>query len=352
MPRTLDATVHDRALGEGTTGVSALLMQSGDRVALAGGHRMTLAGNFLPRKNLLAAPEERLFSVEPEVQILCHCHWQPEREQAPTLIALHGLEGSSNSQYVIGTANKAFAAGMNAVRMNMRNCGDTEKLTPTLYHSGLSRDVAAVVRTLIEQDKLTSIALAGYSLGGNLILKCAGEWGAQAPAQIRAVCAVSPAIDLGPSVDALHRPANRIYEQKFLRGLMRRYRRKIELFPQRYSMNGLRRMRTIRDFDEFITAPCFGFGGANDYYHRSAAARVIERIHVPTLILYAKDDPFIRILPETRAKIEANPDIRFVETEHGGHCAFLAEPNGYDGYWAERKIIDFVLEHSTSDQRR
>src|SRR5260370_2892086 len=318
---------------------------------LAVGNGMTLAGNFIPRKNLLAAPEERLFAVEPGVQILCHCHWQKDRSRAATLIVLHGLEGSSNSQYVIGTANKAFAAGMNAVRMNMRNCGGTERLTPTLYHSGLSRDVAAVVRTLIEQDKLTSIALAGYSLGGDLILKCAGEWGAQAPAQIRAVCAVSPAIDLGPSVDALHRPANRIYKQKILRGLMRRYRRKIELFPQRYSMNGLRRMRTIRDFDEFITAPCFGLCGAADYYHRAPAPRVIDPIHFPPLTLSAEDDPFIRILPETRVKIEANPNIRFVETEHGGHCAFLAEPNGYDGYWAERQIIEFARKHSAKDQR-
>jgi predicted alpha/beta-fold hydrolase len=311
---------------------------------LAGGHRMTLVGNFLPRKNDLAPPEERLFSVEPEVDILCHCHWQPDRAKAPTLIILHGLEGSSHSQYVVGTANKAFAAGMNAVRMNMRNCGGTEELTPTLYHSGLSNDVAAVVRTLIEQDRLGSIALAGYSLGGNLILKCAGEWSADAPAELRAVCAISPAMDLGPSVEALHRPANWIYEQKFLRGLMRRYRRKAALFPQHYTVDGAKRVRSIRDFDETITAPAFGFRGADDYYDRAASARVIERIQVPTLILYAKDDPFIRIQPETRAKIAGNPYIRFMETRYGGHCAFLAEPNGYDGYWAERKIVEFVRE--------
>jgi len=309
---------------------------------LAGGHRMTLAGNFLPRKNLLAAPEERLFAVEPGVQVLCHCHWQQDRGQPATLIVLHGLEGSSNSQYVIGTANKAFAAGMNVVRMNMRNCGGTEKLTPTLYHSGLSADVAAVANTLIEEDKLTGIVLAGYSMGGNLVLKCAGDWGAKAPQQLRAVCAISPAIDLGPSADALHRPANWIYEQKFLLGLMRRFRRKAELFPERYTTTGLKRMRSVREFDEFITAPHSGFTGADDYYHRAAAARVIDRIQVPTLIVYAQDDPFIRILPESRAKITANPHIQFIETEHGGHCAFLAEPNGYDGYWAERKIIEFV----------
>ena len=313
---------------------------------LAGAHRMTLAGNFLPRKDNLAPPDERLFSVEPGVQVLCHCHWQPRPSDAPTLIVVHGLEGSSSSQYVVGTANKAFAAGMNVVRMNMRNCGGTERLTPTLYHSGLSADVAAVVEALAEQDRLGSIALAGYSMGGNLVLKCAGDWGAEVPAHVRAVCAVSPAIDLGPSADALHQPANWVYEQKFLRGLMRRYRRKALLFPERYSLSGLKPMRSVRDFDEYVTAPHSGFSGADDYYHRAASARVIERISVPTLIVHSKDDPFIRLLPGTREKIVANRCIRFVETEHGGHCAFLADPNGYDGRWAERKIVAFALQCS------
>src|SRR5579864_475731 len=175
---------------------------------LAGGHRMTLAGNFLPRASALPQPEERLFQVEVDVQILCHCHWQERLNEAATLIIVHGLEGSSHSQYVIGTANKAFAAGMNVVRMNMRNCGGTEKLTPTLYHSGLSADVAAVIRTLVEEKSLRRVGLVGYSMGGNLVLKLAGDWGGAAPAELKAVAAVSPAADLGPSADAMHSPGN------------------------------------------------------------------------------------------------------------------------------------------------
>src|SRR5205807_1197546 len=138
-------------------------------------HAQTLAGNFLPRKNRLPEGEERVFQVEEDVQVLCHCHWQPDRTKRLTVIILHGLEGSSLSQYVIGTGSKAWDAGMNVVRMNMRNCGDTEKLTPTLYHSGFSGDVGAVARALIQQEKLQHIALVGYSMGGNLILKLAGE---------------------------------------------------------------------------------------------------------------------------------------------------------------------------------
>src|SRR5947209_6845253 len=154
------------------------------RRGLAGGHRMTLAGNFLRRSSALPSPEDRLFQVEEDVQILCQCHWQAARSAALTLIIVHGLEGSSNSQYVIGTANKAFAAGMNVVRMNMRNCGGTENLGPTLYHSGLSADVASVVHTLVAEKHLPRVALAGYSMGGNLVLKCAGDWGTNAPPEV------------------------------------------------------------------------------------------------------------------------------------------------------------------------
>lgn len=312
---------------------------------LAGGHRMTLAGNFLPRASTLPEPEERLFQVEEDVQLLCHCHWQAEPSAVTTLIIVHGLEGSSSSQYVIGTANKAFAAGMNVVRMNMRNCGGTEGLGPTLYHSGLSSDVANVVRTLIGEDHLPSVALAGYSMGGNLVLKCAGEWASSAPRQVEAVCAVSPAMDLGPSADALHRPANILYEAKFLWGLHRRLRRKAALYPERYQIAHLPRMRSVREFDDKVTAPYSGFKDADDYYFRAASARVLEKIALPTLIIHAQDDPFIRILPETRAKVLGNPNITFIETEHGGHCAFLAEPNGYDGRWAERQIVSFAARH-------
>lgn len=305
---------------------------------------MTLAGNFLPRKNALPEPEEQLFQVEEDIQVLCHCHWQPEAAGRATVIIVHGLEGSSSSQYVIGTGNKAWDAGMNVVRMNMRNCGGTEKLTPTLYHSGLSSDVGAVLRTLVEQKKLNRVGLVGYSMGGNLVLKLAGDWGLAAPKELRAVAAVSPAADLGPSADAMHEPANRMYEYKFLLSLMRRLRYKVSLFPDLYQMPE-RWPRTIREWDHVVTARYCGFSGADDYYYRAAAARVVDKIAVPTLVIHALDDPFIRLLPETRTRMINNPHITLLETQHGGHCAFLAPSNGYDGRWAERQMIHFFLHH-------
>jgi predicted alpha/beta-fold hydrolase len=260
------------------------------------------------------------------------------------LIVVHGLEGSSFSQYVIGTGSKAWAEGMNVVRMNMRNCGDTDHLAPTLYHSGLSADVGAVLQALVQQRHLRCVGLVGYSMGGNLVLKLAGDWSGNGPRELTAVAAVSPAADLAPSADAMHEPANRMYEYKFLLGLMRRLRRKTALFPETYRMPE-RWPRTIREFDEVVTARYCGFAGADDYYDRAAAARVVERIAVPTLILHALDDPFIRLLPETRAKMLNNPNITLLETAYGGHCAFLSRPNGYDGRWAERQMIHFFRHH-------
>jgi predicted alpha/beta-fold hydrolase len=307
-----------------------------------GGHAQTIAGNFMRRRNLLPAPEERFFEVEPGMQILCHCHWQAERASSVTLILVHGLEGSIESGYMIGTGSKAWLEGMNVVRMNMRNCGDTEHLGPTLYNSSMSADVGVVVRKLIVDEGLRTIALVGYSMGGNLVLKLLGEWGAEAPPQVKAGIGVSPAMDLAASADALHDLANRIYEIRFLQSLCRRVRRKAQLYPGHYDVKYLRGLRSIRDFDDQITARYCGFAGAQDYYTRAASANVIDRIVVPTLVLYAEDDPFIRILPKTRQKLLNNPNITFVETASGGHCAFLAEPNGYDGRWAERQTIRFI----------
>ena len=317
------------------------------RTYLRNRHAMTLAGNFLRRDSNLPEAEECLFRVDAEAQVLCHCHWQADAASHPAVIIVHGLEGSSLSRYVIGNANKAWAAGMNVIRMNMRTCGGTENLTPTLYHSGLSSDVGAVLRGVIEQKRVQRVGLIGYSMGGNLVLKLAGEMGADAPAELKVVAAVSPAADLAASADAMHVGGNRIYEWKFLISLMRTFERKRKLFPDIYKKVE-RFPASIREFDDVITARYCGFEGAQDYYTRASAARVIDKITLPTLVIHAADDPFIRLLPETRARILGNPHIQYLETAHGGHCAFLAQPNGDDGRWAERQIMHFFRHHGMS----
>jgi predicted alpha/beta-fold hydrolase len=314
------------------------------RRGLRSAHAQTIAGWALPRRIALPPVNDRLFNVAPEAQILCRCHWQPDSEGRLTLIIVHGLEGSSESRYVIGTAHKAWLEGMNVVRMNMRNCGGTERLSRTLYHSGMSADLGAVAAALRDDRRVGSIALAGFSMGGNLVLKLAGEWASAPPAYVRAIAAVSPALDLGASADALHAVGNRLYEWNFLSGLKRRMRHKARLFPNIFGEVPLGGFASVRDFDDRVTARCCGFQSAEDYYERSSASRVIEHITLPTLVVYALDDPFIRVLPETREKLRANPNIRLIETTHGGHCGFLATPNGYDGRWAEQQIVSFVRE--------
>jgi len=178
-------------------------------------------------------------------------------------------------------------------------------------------------------------------MGGNLVLKLAGEWGAQAP--LCAVAAVCPAIDLAAGADALHEPLNRAYEWKFLRGLRARYARKRELFPQKFApAEEIGPVRSIREFDHKIVSRYCGFRDADDYYFRAASARVVDRIEVPAFILQAADDPFIRLFPETREKILANSKITFVETRHGGHCAYLSSDAGEEIHWAEAMVIRFL----------
>jgi predicted alpha/beta-fold hydrolase len=304
-----------------------------------------LASFFLPRRITLPTAEKRLIEVERGVQVLCHCHWQPDRKNALTVIIVHGLEGSSESQYMLGIAAKGTAVGMNVVRMNQRNCGGTDALSPTLYHSGRSQDIAAVAQNLIHEDGISRFALAGFSMGGNLVLKLAGEWGREAPPQLRAVAAVCPSVNLAASADALHLTGNRLYEYYFMWQLRRRLRMKARLFPQVFETARMRGVTSLRDFDDKVTAYYCGFEGASDYYERSAAANVVDRIAVPTLILHAANDPFIRILPQTRQKIISNPNIAFVETEDGGHCSFIAEANdGDDGRWAEQQVVEFLRE--------
>ncbi len=322
---------------------------------LRGGHLQTVASFLIPRRFHLPPPEERLIEVEPGVQVLCHCHWQADRARPLTVIIVHGLEGSSDSQYMLGITQKGLAAGMNVVRYNQRNCGGTDALAPVLYHSGLSNDVAAVARDVIARDGVSRLALVGFSMGGNIVLKLAGEWGSDAPPQFRAVAACCPAIDLALSADTLHEPSNRIYETYFLLALRRRMMQKARLFPGHFDVSRLHGLRSLREFDDKVTAYYCGFTGVDDYYDRASAAHVVERIAVPTLILYAANDPFIRITAETRRKISANPNITFVETADGGHCAFLGSPgklpaeaggsrDGHadDGYWAEREIVNFL----------
>ncbi|MBD0326035.1 MAG: alpha/beta fold hydrolase, partial [Pyrinomonadaceae bacterium] len=198
------------------------------------GHAQTLVAYVWPRRFQYRShrlDEERYFEVEEDVKLLAYCRWQKDRRKAPTVILVHGLEGSSSSVYILGSAVKAFHLGFNVVRLNIRNCGSTEHLTPTLYHSGMSGDLKFVVEELIERDRLDRIFLVGFSMAGNMVLKLAGENPEALPAELNGICAVSPPIDLASSATSLEERSNWIYQQSFIRSLRRRMRYKQKLYP-------------------------------------------------------------------------------------------------------------------------
>jgi predicted alpha/beta-fold hydrolase len=312
------------------------------------------------RKRALAtlpAAESRFFDVAADARVLAHCNWQPNRRQAPTLVTLHGLEGSSEAHYMRGLADKAFARGFNVVRLNMRNCGGTEHLSRGLYHSGLTADPRAVLEELRDRDGLSAFGVAGYSMGGNVTMKLAGELGAAELPEVKAFAAVSPVIELEACVRAIERRENRIYEWNFCRNLQARMRRKARAFPGAFDLDGLWKVWSIRAFDDRYTAPHHGFAGAEDYYHRASAMRVIDRVARPALILSAADDPFVPPEIFDAPAVRDNPHITTVISQSGGHCAFVeaaaglpaaaakandAAKAGYDGYFAERAIVDFL----------
>jgi len=306
---------------------------------------MTIAAAYWPRRFALPPPEARLFRVAADSQLLAACHWQEgKRKDAPVIAIVHGLEGSCDSNYMLGIAEKAYQRGFHVVRLNQRNCGGTETLTPTLYNSGMSGDYRAIFEELSQSDGFARIFFAGYSMGGNLVTKMAGEYGEAVPNALRGVCAICPAMDLAACADALGKPENYFYQRHFVNGLITRYARKAALFPKIYSRNGFGKIRSVRGFDDAITAPCFGYRDAQEYYEAAGARKVVAQVRVPMLMITAQDDPFVPYESFLAAMVAENPAIRFLAPEHGGHCAFISKHGGAERFWAEARVVDFCQQ--------
>jgi predicted alpha/beta-fold hydrolase len=313
------------------------------RRGLAQGDLMTLAA-WLRRRAFpgLPDPEARTIRVAADTQVLADCYWQPEPAARPTLVALHGLEGSSRVHYMRGLADKAWQRGWNAVLLNQRSCGGTENLTPGLYHSGLTADPIAVIRQLVAEKGLRDVGVIGYSLGGNLTLKLAAELGGHAGLPVRAVAAICPTIDLDRCVRSIERVRNLPYHFNFVRNLKARMRRRDRFWPGTLDLAPLGSIWTIRKFDDVYTAPYHGFGDARNYYACASALRVIDRVAIPALILAAEDDSFVPAGQFDEPAVRDNPWIEVRRSRHGGHCGFIAPPGQGDGYWAEAAAVAFL----------
>jgi len=305
---------------------------------LQNSHLQTVLAHLWPsRLPRFAQPtEKRLFNTATDVRVLAHVNRAAHAagRRPAVVVIVHGLTGSSRSFDCRRMARRALEGGYDAVRLNIRNCGGTENLCSTLYHSGLTDDL----REVVNQSKDADVYILGYSIGGNIALKLAGEWGENPPAHLRAVAAVSPPIDLAASARALGEPRNRFYERRFLRRLERIVRRKAAAWPGRFSLSPLGRLRSIVDFDHAYTAPAFGFKDAWDYYARASAAPLLARVRVPSLVIAAQDDPFIPY-SVYGACADNREFIRLVGTRRGGHTGFLARSAPF--FWAEAQAVSF-----------
>lgn len=307
---------------------------------LRNGHANTVYSFLRPRRVHLPPAHSDWLPITQGVDLLLRSHWQPHA--APALLLVHGLEGSSEAGYMLTTAELALARGLHVVRMNVRGCGEAEARCASLYNSGMSGDVKLALEWVLSRPLVTEVALAGYSMGGNLVLKYAGECGDHAPEALGAVAAVSPCLDLDACATALNRKVNYFYERRFLVNLKQRVRRHAARFPGRYPVEKLDGLRTVRAFDDVFTGPFTGYRDAADYYEHASAARVLAAIRVPTLVLNAEDDPFIVITPGSRALLAANPAIEFRAIPHGGHCGFINSRRSGEGvYWAENRVVEF-----------
>lgn len=275
----------------------------------------------------------------------------------PLLVLLHGLEGSPNSHYARGVLGRVDALGWSAAALVFRTCGGQMNNTRRFYHSGETSDLDFAIRRLTSEMPDTPIVLAGFSLGGNVLLKWLGERGSDVPDAVTGAATVSVPYDLARGSRYINRGFSRVYERHFLRSLVRKAAEKRGRFPDIAPDVELARLRTMWDFDDAVTAPVHGFRDAEDYYQRSSSLGWLDRIRVPTLLLSALDDPFLppEVLGEVRRAAEGNPALHCEFFEQGGHVGFISGTLPWRPlYWAEWRVVDFLsgqLQRAEADSR-
>jgi uncharacterized protein len=304
---------------------------------------LTVAGSFWPRPfDARRFPVESVrFQPTPAIPIIVDVQRSAREPGAANLILIHGLEGSSEAGYMRSMAHAALVAGFNVHRFNLRNCGGTELEIPQLYNGGLTEDLLSYVQHLHAAEG-APVFLIGFSLGGNVVLKLAGELAAEGPRYLAGLCAASTPLDLGASARQIGARRNRLYELRFLKSMVRRIRAKNEVFPGRYPIDELPGLRTLYDFDDRVTAPLAGFRDAEHYYSTQSSIRFLPSVRVPTMLIQAQDDPMIPYAVYQSAAVTANPNIELHTTTHGGHLGFLARDK--PRLWLDDVVVAWIVK--------
>ncbi len=313
---------------------------------LGNAHAQTLWGKFMRRTPPAASRRERWELSDGDFLDLHRLDAPPER---PRLVLLHGLEGSPRSHYARGFFAEAARRGLAADLIVFRSCGDEPNRLLRSYHSGETGDLDTVLARLVAAEPARRLLLAGVSLGANVLLKWLGERGASVPPNVVAAAAISAPFDLGAGSRFLERGFSRLYQAHFLRTLRRKAREKHARFPGGVRIDVVEGARTLWEFDDAMTAPVHGFCDAADYYARSSSLAFLASIRVPTLLLNARDDPFLpsSVLDRVSALAPANPSLVVEFPPHGGHVGFVGGRFPWSAaYYGEGRAVDFLLSHA------
>jgi predicted alpha/beta-fold hydrolase len=263
------------------------------------------------------------------------CSQRPHGQARGEIFMVHGLEGSGEAGYIRSLSVAALRAGFAAHRFHMRTCGGTERLCRTLYHAGLTSDLLAVIREFRGEGRAPAF-LVGFSLGGNVVLKLAGEMGESAREYVQGVCTVSAPLDLAACARRIGERDNRVYEARFVRAMRQRL-----CATGRYQKGEFAGLHSVFGLDDRFTAPSFGFGDAANYYRTQSSIGYLAGLRVPALLIQSRDDTFVPFAIYESAAVRSNPWIRLMVTERGGHLGFIGRrPNRL---WLDEAIMKWIV---------
>jgi uncharacterized protein len=319
---------------------------------IPGGHLQTLWGKFFRRQAPAPTTLERWDTPDGDFLEL---HRLPAERGAPRVLLLHGLEGTVRSHYAQGLLNEAGKRGWGADLLIFRSCGSEMNRARRFYHSGETTDTAFVLERISREFPDSPLALAGVSLGGNVLLKFLGESGNDLPPQLKAAAAISVPFDLSRSSGRINRGLSKLYQRFFIKSLRRKAQEKATRFPDLAPAARIAKLRTLEDFDNLITGPLHGFRDAQDYYKRSSSLPWLERIRLNTLLLSAVDDPMLppEVLDEVRDIAKRNPALHLEFVYNGGHAGFITGSVPWRPfYYAEYRVGEFLATQFRASSRQ